>query len=381
MKRKCIVFCLLFGCLSASLLAGAAERTLLLGPKTIGRAWQDKIRVEPAQFAQCRAGDVLTLYTADARPWGQGALQHPKTGEAIAPQYAWFGVTEPVTVTLTEPMVAILQTEGLTIGGHEYTIARLTHTPQEDFEEKVLYRGPKFYAAKDWSRNLSLDASAFADIAVGDALVFHFEKTEEGAALKLMDFRYEPLSPTLDGVQVSGGSFRYRITEQSQVVQLQLAGSDHVSVRVGGTGYVLTRISRVRQTGGIDEDLSTAQRSPREYRLRPGEVFRGEYVFPADWSGYKVFTAAPFQHCRQGDRLIVAYKGLQTDSVQPQISFREGMHWGDLGGAEEPQWIRLEGQTVVYTLDSVALDNIKTRGFVLTGTGVTLTRIILTREQ
>ena len=377
MKRKCILFCLLLGLLSASPAVDAAERTLLLGPKTIGKGWQDKIWVEPAQFARCKAGDVLTLYTVDACPWGQGALQHPKTGEPIAPQYAWFGVMEPVTVTLTEPMATMLQTEGLTIGGHEYTIARLTHTPKEDFEEKVLYRGPKFYAAKDWSRNLSLDASVFADLAVGDALVFYFAQTSEGASLKLMDFRYQALSAALDGVQVSGESFRYRLTEQSQVLQLQLAGSDNVSVRIGGTGYVLTKISRVRQTGGVDEDMSTAQHAPREYRLRPGEVFRGEFVYPTDWSGYKVSTAAPFQHCQVGNRLMVAYTGLQTDSVQPQISFREGMRWGDLGGAEEPQWIPLDGQTVVYTLDSVALDHIKTRGFILTGVGVTLTRIIV----
>ena len=39
----------------------ATERTILIGPKTIGRAWKDNIVLEARHFADAKAGDVLTV--------------------------------------------------------------------------------------------------------------------------------------------------------------------------------------------------------------------------------------------------------------------------------------------------------------------------------
>ena len=45
----------------------AVERTILIGPKTIGKAWRDNIILEPRHFAEAKAGDVLTVYNDNAK--------------------------------------------------------------------------------------------------------------------------------------------------------------------------------------------------------------------------------------------------------------------------------------------------------------------------
>ena len=47
MKRFTIIP-LLLACLLASIRALAAERTILLGPKTIGAGWKDNIVIQPS---------------------------------------------------------------------------------------------------------------------------------------------------------------------------------------------------------------------------------------------------------------------------------------------------------------------------------------------
>ena len=53
---------LLLACLLAVTRTMAAERTILLGPKTIGAGWKDNIVILPQQFATAKAGDILTVY-------------------------------------------------------------------------------------------------------------------------------------------------------------------------------------------------------------------------------------------------------------------------------------------------------------------------------
>lgn len=62
----------------ASLMASAAEHTVLLGPKTIRAGWKDNIVILPAQFQNVKAGDILTIYTLQAKGNAQGALQDPQ---------------------------------------------------------------------------------------------------------------------------------------------------------------------------------------------------------------------------------------------------------------------------------------------------------------
>ena len=78
-------------------------------------------------------------------------------------------------------------------------------------------------------------------------------------------------------------------------------------MRVGGKGYRFDKIALVSCTAEPDEDLSTAQRAPKEYKLQPGELYRGEKEFPNDWSGNLRLTAEPFQGCTENDVLVVSY--------------------------------------------------------------------------
>lgn len=62
-------------CLVSALGSYAVERVILVGPKTIGPAWKDRIVLEPRLFAEAEAGDVLTVYTDGYRRSSQGTFQ------------------------------------------------------------------------------------------------------------------------------------------------------------------------------------------------------------------------------------------------------------------------------------------------------------------
>ena len=83
----------------------AVERTILLGPKTIGKAWKDNILIESRHFASAKAGDVLTVYNDNAKGMAQAAFQHPKTWQGVAPEYGCFGFAGPFRMTLSDSII------------------------------------------------------------------------------------------------------------------------------------------------------------------------------------------------------------------------------------------------------------------------------------
>ncbi len=367
-------FCAL---LMAAVVATAAERTILLGPKTIGAGWKDNIVILPQQFATTQVGDILTVYVDEVKGGAQGAFQDPADWKAIAPEYAYFGVSGPFRLKVTQDILDKIKQRGLAIGGHDYRILRVTHIPAAEMVEKVVYRGPSVLMKDDWSVSAAVQKDCFKDVKVGDALHFKVSRVEEGAALKVMDFRWNAMEPSLDGVSVGKDGVTVPIVEQSQLIKLQLAGSDGVSMRVGGKGYRLEKISVVSFTGVRDEDLTNAQRAPKEYKLQPGELFHGEKVLPQDWSGNLRITAEPFQECTESDCIVVSYKDIQH-GCEPQISFRENKgKWLDLTGSQEPVWYKLDGNDVVLTLDAAMLDKLMTDGLVITGVGATITKVYI----
>lgn len=351
------------------------ERTLLIGPKTIGRAWRDNILVEPQQFQSVQPGDLINVYTQSYKRGAQIAFQCPKDWQAVSPEYGCLGIEDVARMTVTDSILAKIQQYGLLLCGHDYVIAYVTHVPASAIERKTLWKGPATYMPSDWSVSAEIQRKIFDDLQVGDALHFEVKNTKPGAAIKLMDLSYHPLSKAVDGCQIGEQGFTYSITSQDQLVQLRLAGADGISLRVGGCNYTLARITRVRYLCTPNPDITTAQRAPREYQLAPGELFHGEKAFPQDWSGNLSLTAAPFQESGADDVLVVSYR--LTEGEKHQLSFRNNS-WSELSGADEPIWYFLDGNDIVLPLDNpIALDAVKTKGLVLTGVGFTLTKIEL----
>ena len=79
--KKIIIGLVIMFC---SLGSQALERTILLGPKTIGRGWKDNILLESRHFMQAKAGDVVTVYHDNAKGMAQGAFQDPKDWQGVA---------------------------------------------------------------------------------------------------------------------------------------------------------------------------------------------------------------------------------------------------------------------------------------------------------
>lgn len=360
----------------------ADERTILLGPKTIGPGWKDNILLEGRHFATAKAGDVVTVYHDQAKRTAQAAFQDPKLWNGVAPEYGCFNVGGPFRMTLTDDIIATLRDRGCFIGGHDYRILRVTLTPGEEFVEKIVWRGPAKQMKPDWSVSAELPASCFKTLKLGDGLRLHASKVEAGAAAKIMDFTWNVLERATDGLPVGPDGCTYYINDDAPLLKLQLAGTgDNIAMRIGGKGYRLDRVGIVQFVGLRSEDLTGVQRAPKEYKLEPGELFHGEKVFPNDWSGNHRITAEPFQECTENDVVILHYE-LLSDCPNPQISFRENRgKWRDLSGSAEPQWQPLDGTDVVLTFDEQSLDKVKTSGLVVTGLGFTLTRIELISAQ
>ena len=382
MKRFLLVILgigLSWGTLSAS------ERTILIGPKTIGAGWKDNIVIKPEQFKDAGPGDIMTVYTTEAKRTAQIAFQDPKDWQAVSPEYGAMSVQGPIRMKMTDEILAKIKERGLILGGHDYKIVQVTLIPAEEMVEQLIYRGPGMQMKDDWSASIPIAKGVFKNVKVGDGIKFLMSKVQPGAAIKLMDFRWNAMDPAVDGAAVGGDSYTYYINEQSQLIKLQLAGPDGICMRVGGKGYRFDKIALVSCTAEPDEDLSTAQRAPKEYKLQPGELYRGEKEFPNDWSGNLRLTAEPFQNCTENDVLVVSYTllpGLKEAGVDPKISFRENKgKWLDITGAKEPVWMDLNGTDVVLTFDEESLDRLKTSGLVVTGLGFILTRIELISAQ
>ena len=371
----CSVFCAL----------SATERTILIGPKTIGKAWRDNIVLEARHFAHAKAGDVLTVYNDKAKRTAQGAFQNPTNWQGVAPEYAYFGINGPFRMTLTDDIIRIAREHGIAIGGHDYRITQVTLSEASDYQETIVWRGPSVMMKNDWSVNAEIPGKAFVNLHQGDAIRFHISKAQAGAAMKLSDMTWNVLDPSVDGVSVGGDNYTWYIYDRALQIKLQLVGNTmNTAMRVGGKGYCLDKIGLVQFVGEVSEDYSQAQRAPKEYVLQPGEIFHGEKAFPNDWSGNLRISAAPFQKCTENDVLLISYTidpTAKAAGVTPQLSLREGRNWTEITGSAEPIWYSLDGNDVVYMFDPVALDNVKTRGFILTGVGFTLTRIELISVQ
>ena len=362
----------------------AVEHTILLGPKTIGKAWRDNIVLEPRHFAEAKAGDILTVYNDKAKGIAQGAFQNPSNWQGVAPEYGYFGIAGPFRMTLTEDILKIARTHGIAIGGHDYRILRVTLTDAADFAETVVWKGTPVKMKNDWSSSAEIAGQCFKQLNIGDGLRLHISHVEPGAACKLMDFTWNALDPSVDGVPVGGDNYTWSVWSRAPLLKLQLAGyGTQVAMRIGGKGYRLDSIGIVKQIGEVSEDLTNAQRAPREYILQPGELFHGEKYFAPDWSGNLSINAAPFQECTQNDVLIISYrldKAAVEAGTKAQLSIRDA-RWQEITGAPEPIYYPLDGTDVVYLFDSVALDKVKTRGLIVTGVGFTLTKIEILSAQ
>ena len=382
---RVIAICVLCYVSAAVCTLSAIERTILLGPKTIGKAWKDNIVLEPRHFAGAHAGDIVTVYNDNAKRTAQGAFQNPKTWQGVAPEYGYFGINGPFRMVLTDDILAIAREHGVAIGGHDYRILQVTLSDAADYQETMVWNGPSVVMKDDWSANAEIPASSLASLRVGDGLRLHVSKVKQGAAAKIMDFTWNVIDPSVDGVSVGENGYTWYIYDDAPLLKLALAGTGgNVAMRIGGTGYKLDGIGIVRQVGEVSEDYSQAQRAPREYVLQPGELFHGEKVYPLDWSGYLKLTAAPFQESTENDVLIISYTidpAAKAAGITPQMSFRSPKTWGELTGAPDPIPYLLDGTDVVYMFDAVALDEVKTRGLVLAGVGFTLTKIELISAQ
>ena len=173
MKRFLLVILgigLSWGTLSAS------ERTILIGPKTIGAGWKDNIVIKPEQFKDAGPGDIMTVYTTEAKRTAQIAFQDPKDWQAVSPEYGAMSVQGPIRMKMTDEILAKIKERGLILGGHDYKIVQVTLIPAAEMVEQVIYRGPGMQMKDDWSASIPIAKGVFKNVKVGDGIKFLVSK-------------------------------------------------------------------------------------------------------------------------------------------------------------------------------------------------------------
>lgn len=369
----------------------AAERTILIGPKTIGRGWKDNIVLEARHFQNAKAGDVVTVYNDNARSNAQGAFQNPETWQGISEAYNYFGIEGPFRLTITEEMLPILKSKGLGIGGHDYRIVQVTLTPGEEFKETIVWKGPSVQMADNWSANAQISGTCFKTLKQGDAIRFHVSNVKPGAAIKLSDLTWNPLDNSVNGASLSGDAFTYYINDNAPLIKLSIGGfSSNPAMMVSGKGYKLDKIGLVQFIGQIDEDYSQAQHAPKEYILKENEIFHGEKEFGMDWRGNLSISAAKFQDATENDVVVISYTILsecQQKGETPRLSIREnGGDWPDLSPnpdikSGDHDWQMLDGNDYVLAFDEASLDKVRTTGFIITGMGFVLNKVEIMKAE
>ena len=216
-------------------------------PLTLLSDWSAYTTFAASQFANAKAGDVITVYVKDVEEGAQISLKDMSDGWPAldeSTQYPSVATTDTkFAYTLTEESVAKVKAYGLVIGGQKLTVTRVTLTttssvdPDPEPTEGVTYTAwtGETVFGNTWSVWQQVEASAFANAKENMILRVKFKDLKAGAQLQMSDGSWTVL-PDVEVVNISGVYQDYTITAERLAV-LQAKG-----LIVSGTNFTLTSV-------------------------------------------------------------------------------------------------------------------------------------------
>ena len=216
-------------------------------PLTLLSDWSAYTTFAASQFANAKAGDVITVYVQDVEEGAQISLKDMSDGWPAldeSTQYPSVATTDTKFVyTLTEESAAKVKTYGLVIGGQKLTVTRVTLTttssvdPDPEPTEGVTYTAwtGETVFGNTWSVWQQVEASAFANAKENMILRVKFKDLKAGAQLQMSDGSWTVL-PGVEVVNISGVYQDYTITAE------RLAVLQEKGLIISGTSFTLTSV-------------------------------------------------------------------------------------------------------------------------------------------
>lgn len=222
-------------------------------PLTLIDDWSAYTTFAATEFANAKAGDIITVYVSDVAEGAQISLKDMSDGWPALDATTEYPSVETTattfTYTLTEESVAKVKANGLVIGGHGMTVQHVTlttvggDTPDPEPEpEPVVYPITLWEGSQviDWSSNPStwqtITRDKFENVKAGDILRFAYTDVKGGA---MMALQYSvpgnwAMVPGTDFMSVDG--LAKRITLTQEMLDAINSGDLHVT----GVGFTLT---------------------------------------------------------------------------------------------------------------------------------------------
>ncbi len=204
----------------------------------------------------------------------------------------------------------------------------------------------------DWSNGsyLQLQASLFADLEIGDYLVFTITYTG-GAEWPQVSLNNGSWSSLAGAGNVSINESTTQVSYGVTSIMLPYITSSGIIIY--GIGFTLTEVSIEKGNGESGYEDA---------------VWFGETVFPTDWTGSAQLPASCFTNAKVGDVLRLNFTNLKAGAqISPYNS-----NWNILADAESKS---ASGIYVEYTITEDMLSELQAGGMIVGGSGFTLTMV------
>ena len=103
----------------------SASTTIWSGEVVMLSDWSANVQMntdaEKALFANAQVGNTIVVTVKDVASGAQGSFKNGGTWGEIAAGTDYFDISGDYTLTITEEILEVLKTNGLIIGGHDYT--------------------------------------------------------------------------------------------------------------------------------------------------------------------------------------------------------------------------------------------------------------------
>lgn len=109
--------------------------------KVMPTDWSGWYKIEASLFANAKVGDVVTALTKDVASGAQGSFKDGSTWKGLVDgsgtNYDYFSITGDYTLTLDATLLKAIQSNGLIVSGHDYTLTGVTLTPTASNKAKA----------------------------------------------------------------------------------------------------------------------------------------------------------------------------------------------------------------------------------------------------
>lgn len=303
--KKIILFSMLL--LSFFSSAIAKETTLYTGPKNMPSDWSGNVQFQASTFSDAKAGEIIRVYISDVASGAQGSFKTMDSNwSAIASGTDYFSINgNYYELEITSDILTALQSTGLVVSGHDYTVNSVTLIDNSDVQttETTLYDTQTVIGS--WN-SVQLAPSSFNNAKINDVIIVYISGLGNNAqgSFKTASSGWPAIADGYDYFSISGSSYKLIITDailsQLKATGLIISGQNYTIDKVTLISTSLTPVETVTTTDKMfpmtsDNSLTVLNNadfraSTQKLTLSAYGVAGWEWDTPYDFSQYSKLT-------------------------------------------------------------------------------------------